>query len=715
MTRLCLGGLLALTLLAVPALAQPTIDGEVDAIYCTPLVVQDTQTEFGDANMGQHDFANGSELDNAYAYIEDGMLYLMLCGNLETNWNKMEIFFDTRAGGQNKLRGDNPNVDYDGLNRMGDDGSDNGLIFDTGFEADFYITFGMGNDPVELHANYAELYVDAGNPGVGYYLGMGGTRCDTNDGDLTGGDAGAPVVKVTFDNVNTAGVAGGTGLISSPPEYPEDVITGAELVIDLADIGSPTTDFRICAFINAGDHGWVSNQILGPIFGGGNFGEPRSVDFSTVTNNQYFTVPIVTPPCGSCCVGTVCTQTTEAACAGTWTENESCDGNPCDATAQGACCRFGVCTIETEADCIADGVGIYMGDDTTCDDCACMAVGACCLPDTSCTYATQDECENTLNGVFAGPYTDCDDDPCEGGACCVDFECSVMLQHACTGVFWGVGTDCTTDPDICNPYITGEMDGWNSAAHRMTETGTGTNIYTYTYSTLTADTRYEFKVTDSTWGWSHPGPNSWFYTDGTGGVTVEFDMNVISDGWDPTQYRFGLDTDPAAGWTAVGDWQSEIGSGADWTNNDPLTVMLDPEFDNIYTYQGTGLPQGTYVWKAVVTGSWDGIGFDARSVNAGNQEFYIPGPTDTVTMEVDALTGAIRLTAPCDNSPIGDANCDGSTNNFDIDAFVLAVSSGQAAWEAQYTCHFFCACDVNRDGSVNNFDIDPFVALLTGK
>ncbi len=64
----------------------------------------------------------------------------------------------------------------------------------------------------------------------------------------------------------------------------------------------------------------------------------------------------------------------------------------------------------------------------------------------------------------------------------------------------------------------------------------------------------------------------------------------------------------------------------------------------------------------------------------------------------------------------GDTNCDGLVNH-EFDAFVIALTMGQDAWEAlpSSTCDFFCANDINGDGSVNNGDIDPFIALLTGK
>ncbi len=60
-----------------------------------------------------------------------------------------------------------------------------------------------------------------------------------------------------------------------------------------------------------------------------------------------------------------------------------------------------------------------------------------------------------------------------------------------------------------------------------------------------------------------------------------------------------------------------------------------------------------------------------------------------------------------------DANCDGSVNFFDIDAFLLAVLD-PAAFAAQYpTCETPNA-DVNRDGRIDFFDIDPFLACLFG-
>lgn len=64
--------------------------------------------------------------------------------------------------------------------------------------------------------------------------------------------------------------------------------------------------------------------------------------------------------------------------------------------------------------------------------------------------------------------------------------------------------------------------------------------------------------------------------------------------------------------------------------------------------------------------------------------------------------------------PIGDLNCDGTLNNFDIDAFVAAVINPVGYAMVWPDCDRMLA-DINDDGLVNNFDIDPFVeCILSG-
>ena len=66
----------------------------------------------------------------------------------------------------------------------------------------------------------------------------------------------------------------------------------------------------------------------------------------------------------------------------------------------------------------------------------------------------------------------------------------------------------------------------------------------------------------------------------------------------------------------------------------------------------------------------------------------------------------------------GDVNCDGAVNLFDIDPFVLALTSASnpEPFDDYYSVWPNCyapLADINGDGSINLFDIDPFVHLLT--
>lgn len=255
-------------------------DGFLDGTYGPPVVIQSTQTQFGDANIGHQYWANGSELDVAYATIESGVLHLFFGGNLESNYNKLELFFDTGAGGQNKLRGDNAGIDFGGLNRMGDDGSGNGLTFDAGFEADYYITVtggDVGGGTYGMFANFAQLLTGGGGPGD--YL---GTNPGGTPGPMTGGTN--PFnIEITLDNRNPGGVDGGCGLANGA-----GVGSGIELAIPLAALGGSSC-MKIVAFINGGGHDFLSNQVLAS-YAGCNLGEPRNVNFETLPGLQSFTV-----------------------------------------------------------------------------------------------------------------------------------------------------------------------------------------------------------------------------------------------------------------------------------------------------------------------------------------------------------------------------------------------------------------------------------------
>ncbi len=269
-------GIAALAAASAAYAGSFTLDGTLDASYGPAIAIQDTPTQFGDSNLGQNTFANGSELNGAYGVIDGGMLRLMLTGNLESNFNKLEVFIDSSAGGQNQLRGDNANIDFNGLNRMGNDGSGNGMRFDSGFSPDHYLTATGGFDGTgyQLFANYAELL--SGGGGAGSFIGGSGTGNTV----LSGSNG----INIAINNSNTAGVTGGSAAGAGL------VTTGIEIEIPLALLGGNDSSILVSVMINGGGHDFLSNQILGGVGGAGNLGEPRNVDFNNINGNQYFKV-----------------------------------------------------------------------------------------------------------------------------------------------------------------------------------------------------------------------------------------------------------------------------------------------------------------------------------------------------------------------------------------------------------------------------------------
>lgn len=276
--------LLALLLPAVVGAFPPgiVIDGANNAEGYLLASQQNTPTAFGDSNMGLTTWANGSELDAAWVSSDSSYLYLLLTGNLETNYNKLDIFIDSTPGGQNRLLGNNADVDFNGLNRMGDDGSGNGLTFDAGFEADFFLTITNGDAGGGVYqkcASFATMPTLGG--GVGTFLG-----CAQGDGNNIVGPNG---IEIGSNNSNTGGVSG------SAVNDPTLVTTGFEIKVPFAAIGGalrvPLAESQIVAFVNGSGHDFLSNQLLGGLGGGSNLGEPRTINLGGIAGDQYFLAP----------------------------------------------------------------------------------------------------------------------------------------------------------------------------------------------------------------------------------------------------------------------------------------------------------------------------------------------------------------------------------------------------------------------------------------
>ena len=265
---------------------------------------------------GDPDRSNGSELDNLFAYIAGNTLHVFIGGNLQNSYNKLDLFFDVASGGQNVLRGDNVDIDYNGLNAMA------GLAFDTDFSADYWLGITNGNDPVEMYSNAAVLRTDGPRTDLnfsrldyGAYEGglksannpitYDGPNADnqngfrgniyTNFAPRTVGDSllidplapvGVPnLVKLSINNSNQGGVTGSEAI----PTLSGAVRTGFELELDLVELGwDGTSDIKIAGFINNGTHNYLSNQVLGSLPANTeNLAGPAGVNFASIPGDQF--------------------------------------------------------------------------------------------------------------------------------------------------------------------------------------------------------------------------------------------------------------------------------------------------------------------------------------------------------------------------------------------------------------------------------------------
>ncbi|MBU0639494.1 MAG: hypothetical protein KKB50_11565 [Planctomycetes bacterium] len=86
-------------------------------------------------------------------------------------------------------------------------------------------------------------------------------------------------------------------------------------------------------------------------------------------------------------------------------------------------------------------------------------------------------------------------------------------------------------------------------------------------------------------------------------------------------------------------------------------------------------------------------------------------PYHVLVHSVGCATGPFALEVA--EISLGDLNCDGTVDGFDVDAFMLALMYPDRYATTYPDCDIKLA-DCNADGLVNGFDIDSFVALLTG-
>jgi len=309
---------------------------------------------------GNPNTANGSEINSVYGKIFNNKLYVLVTGNVNSNFTKLNLFLDATSGGQNRLLLNNPQIDVQPFADMCDDGTGNGLTFDKGFNADYWFSYGNGNigagspPSVQQYVNAVVLRTDGlrvngnGFP-LDYGAYDGGDKATNQPVDFAGPlldpqggltqqiltnyaprHAGAAVqlnplapatppsgmLKVAYDNSNTAGVtavsAAGSALVT----------TGLELEIDLVELAcvenpqslcpsvSGITSVKIAGFLSGNDangnsagYQQMSNQVIGGLPSATAPGGTRTVNFSQIAGNQFVTITTGPAPCYADCDG----------------------------------------------------------------------------------------------------------------------------------------------------------------------------------------------------------------------------------------------------------------------------------------------------------------------------------------------------------------------------------------------------------------------------
>ncbi len=294
----------AVSIAAAPVLAVVTLDGSIAGDDYSLESVQTVESGFNNTT--------DNELNAAWAKIEGNVLYLTLTGNLASNFNKLNIFIDSVAGGENTLTN---STDFGGNNPSTDGwaGKHAGFTFDRGFEADYLLSLRNG---FIAGPQFDVTFNSVGNATVIE------TSSDIFGGSLAGANpnVGASGLGIAFDNSNVAGVAAGDGPANQAAAIA--VQTGLELAIPLAAIGSPGIGdcIKISAMINGTNHDYLSNQFLGSIdgefpygqinLGGdgegtftGTVGQINLNDNDYASGLQYFQVCIVPEPSSLALVG----------------------------------------------------------------------------------------------------------------------------------------------------------------------------------------------------------------------------------------------------------------------------------------------------------------------------------------------------------------------------------------------------------------------------
>jgi fibronectin-binding autotransporter adhesin len=240
----------AVLALAFPALAtvNVTLDGQLNGNATnegyTQLGLQTNDTGFGHNGDATGLSSGGSELDGAYAATDAGHLYLFFSGNLQNNFNHLNIFLSDGRTGQNILTA------------SGSLGAMNGSTFSPGFNATYALDINGGGSPTLSEFVNVNNLTQTNGPSS--FIGSFNAN-DANSHGLGYGVA----MSVNNTNANNTNTPAGAAAVA----------TGFEISIPLSALDNPRGPISVMADINGGSNGFLSNQFLpGLASGTGNVG-----------------------------------------------------------------------------------------------------------------------------------------------------------------------------------------------------------------------------------------------------------------------------------------------------------------------------------------------------------------------------------------------------------------------------------------------------------
>ncbi|MBL8879255.1 MAG: DNRLRE domain-containing protein [Phycisphaerales bacterium] len=179
----------------------------------------------------------------------------------------------------------------------------------------------------------------------------------------------------------------------------------------------------------------------------------------------------------------------------------------------------------------------------------------------------------------------------------------------------------------------------------------------------------------------------------------------ISDAGDPGGGGSAAEPGDATWIHTFYDTQFWTNSGGDFSG--VVSASTNVAGTGFYTWNGAGMVADVQSWVSGANTNYGWILIGNETAAGTTKRFA----SHEAPAESDWPLLTIEYTPP--QYAVGDMNCDGRVDNFDIDPFVTALTDPDG-YAAQYPNCDPLNADINQDGVVNNFDIDPFVALLTG-